>query len=235
MLYALPAPPTRSAAGVAPTRPGTRSRPSAALGGETLVPARRPRPRPPPRAHGGAAPRASRSRSSPRGSPRLGVERGAAPGDRRPAPHARSRTPAGDARLPGRGSSRAAIATRSTRSLRGRARPRARARGARGARAADLIAIAPSNPYVSIGPILAVADPRALERRAGPVPSRSARSIGGRAVKGPADPMLARLAGGTSPAHVAACYEGLIDALVVDEADAATPTGRGAARSSPGR
>ncbi len=33
--------------------------------------------------------------------------------------------------------------------------------------------------------------------------------------------MLARLAGGTTPAHVASCYAGLIDALVVDEADAA--------------
>ena len=32
--------------------------------------------------------------------------------------------------------------------------------------------------------------------------------------------MLARLAGGTAPAHVAACYAGLIDALVIDEADA---------------
>jgi hypothetical protein len=32
--------------------------------------------------------------------------------------------------------------------------------------------------------------------------------------------MLARLAGGTSPAHVAGCYDGLIDALVVDERDA---------------
>jgi hypothetical protein len=33
--------------------------------------------------------------------------------------------------------------------------------------------------------------------------------------------MLARMAGGTGPAHVASCYEGLIDALVVDESDAA--------------
>jgi hypothetical protein len=32
--------------------------------------------------------------------------------------------------------------------------------------------------------------------------------------------MLARLVGGTSPARVAGCYEGLIDALVIDEADA---------------
>jgi LPPG:FO 2-phospho-L-lactate transferase len=44
--------------------------------------------------------------------------------------------------------------------------------------------------------------------------------VGGRAVKGPADRMLARLAGGTTPAHVASCYAGLIDALVLDEADA---------------
>ncbi len=32
--------------------------------------------------------------------------------------------------------------------------------------------------------------------------------------------MLARLAGGTTPAHVASCYAGLIDVLVLDEADA---------------
>jgi hypothetical protein len=32
--------------------------------------------------------------------------------------------------------------------------------------------------------------------------------------------MLRRLAGGTSPAHVASCYPGFIDALVIDEADA---------------
>ena len=49
--------------------------------------------------------------------------------------------------------------------------------------------------------------------------------VGGRAVKGPADRMLARLRGGTTPAHVASCYEGLIDALVVDESD---PTGAAA-------
>jgi LPPG:FO 2-phospho-L-lactate transferase len=43
--------------------------------------------------------------------------------------------------------------------------------------------------------------------------------VGGRAVKGPADRMLQRLAGGTTPAHVASCYGGLIDALVIDVAD----------------
>jgi LPPG:FO 2-phospho-L-lactate transferase len=85
---------------------------------------------------------------------------------------------------------------------------------------ADVVVIAPSNPYVSIGPILAVDEIRAaLERRRVPCVAVSPL-IGGRAVKGPADRMLARLAGGTSPAHVAGCYAGLIDALVLDAADA---------------
>jgi len=85
---------------------------------------------------------------------------------------------------------------------------------------ADVIVITPSNPYVSIGPILAVEGIRAaLERRRVPCVAVSPL-IGGRAVKGPADRMLARMAGGTSPASLASCYEGLIDALVIDEADA---------------
>jgi LPPG:FO 2-phospho-L-lactate transferase len=85
---------------------------------------------------------------------------------------------------------------------------------------ADVIVIAPSNPYVSIGPILAVEEIRAaLAARTVPCVAVSP-IVGGRAVKGPADRMLTRLAGGTSPAHVASCYAGLIDALVIDEADA---------------
>ena len=54
--------------------------------------------------------------------------------------------------------------------------------------------------------------------------------IGGRAVKGPADRMLRRLAGGTSPRARRRCYEGLIDALVVDEADADDLDGLGDVR-----
>jgi len=87
--------------------------------------------------------------------------------------------------------------------------------------AADAILIAPSNPYVSIWPILAVEGIReALAARTVPCVAVSPL-VGGRAVKGPADRMLARMAGGTGPAHVASCYEGLIDALVVDESDPA--------------
>ncbi len=90
---------------------------------------------------------------------------------------------------------------------------------------ADLIAIAPSNPFVSIAPILAVGEIRAaLEQRR--VPSVAVSPlIGGRTVRGPADRMLARLAGGTAPSHVRTCYEGLIDALVIDEADTGEDAG----------
>jgi LPPG:FO 2-phospho-L-lactate transferase len=85
---------------------------------------------------------------------------------------------------------------------------------------ADAIVLAPSNPYVSLAPILAVEPIRAaLASRRVPAVAVSPL-VGGRAVKGPADRMLARLAGGTSPAHVAGCYAGLIDALVIDESDA---------------
>jgi LPPG:FO 2-phospho-L-lactate transferase len=95
---------------------------------------------------------------------------------------------------------------------------------------ADLLLLAPSNPYVSIAPILAVGAIRdALAARAVPCVAVSPL-IAGRAVKGPADRMLARLAGGTSPRHVASCYKGLIDALVVDEADAGDLDGLGDVR-----
>jgi LPPG:FO 2-phospho-L-lactate transferase len=85
---------------------------------------------------------------------------------------------------------------------------------------ADAILMAPSNPYVSIAPILAVERiRRALERRRVPCVAVSPL-IGGRAVRGPAATMLQRLQGGTGPVQVADCYAGLIDALVFDEADA---------------
>ncbi len=96
--------------------------------------------------------------------------------------------------------------------------------------AADLLLLAPSNPYVSIAPILAVRGVReALMERRVPCVAVSPL-IGGRAVKGPADRMLRRLAGGTSPAQVASCYLGLIDSLVVDEADAHDLAGLGDVR-----
>ena len=90
---------------------------------------------------------------------------------------------------------------------------------------AELILIAPSNPFVSIGPIFAVERIRsALERRRVPCVAVSPL-IGGRAVRGPAAEMLQRLQGGTSAAHLTQCYPGLIDVLVIDEADAADADG----------
>src|SRR5207247_7504511 len=84
---------------------------------------------------------------------------------------------------------------------------------------ASLVVIGPSNPYISIWPILAVRGiGDAVRHTSRPVVGVSPL-IGGKAVKGPADRMLRRLAGGTSPADVAGCYAGLLDALVIDEAD----------------
>jgi LPPG:FO 2-phospho-L-lactate transferase len=85
--------------------------------------------------------------------------------------------------------------------------------------AADAILLAPSNPYLSIGPTLAITDIRAA------IESRTTRSIAvsplvrGAAVTGPLGRMLSRMAGGTTPDHVARRYSGLIDLLVVDDAD----------------
>jgi len=87
--------------------------------------------------------------------------------------------------------------------------------------AAELIVICPSNPFISIWPILAVDEIRAAIER------RRVRSVAvsplvaGRAIKGPADRMLERLAGGTAPVRVAGCYPDVIDVLVFDESDAA--------------
>lgn len=95
---------------------------------------------------------------------------------------------------------------------------------------ADVLLLAPSNPYVSIAPVLAVGEIRAaLAARRVPCVAVSPL-IGGRAVKGPADRMLTRLAGGTSPRHIAQEYEGLIDALVVDQEDAHDLNGLGDVR-----
>src|SRR5262249_39975633 len=90
---------------------------------------------------------------------------------------------------------------------------------------ADLIAIAPSNPFVSIGPILAVRAIReALEQRRAPAVAVSPL-IGGEPVRGPAARMLRRLRGGSGPQQVTDCYKGLLDALVIDEADAEEAAG----------
>ncbi|MDP8899787.1 MAG: 2-phospho-L-lactate transferase [Actinomycetota bacterium] len=84
---------------------------------------------------------------------------------------------------------------------------------------ADVIVFCPSNPVVSLGPILSVPGMRdALA--AAPAPKVAVSPIvGGRALKGPADRMLSSLGHEVSSAGVAALYEGLLDGMVVDRAD----------------
>jgi LPPG:FO 2-phospho-L-lactate transferase len=87
-------------------------------------------------------------------------------------------------------------------------------------RAADLVVIGPSNPIVSIGPILALPGIRgALAASAAP---RLAVSpiVAGRALKGPADRMLSSLGHESSALGVARIYDGIVDRFVLDEADA---------------
>ena len=88
---------------------------------------------------------------------------------------------------------------------------------------AELVVLAPSNPYLSIAPILAlpgVLD--ALTRSAAPTFAVSP-IVGGRALRGPADRILESLGGEASAAgvarHYVGRYPGLLDALVIDLAD----------------
>ena len=86
--------------------------------------------------------------------------------------------------------------------------------------AAEAIVFCPSNPIVSIGPILAVPGMSAL-LGASPAPKVAVSPIvGGRALKGPADRMLASLGHDVSPLGVAGLYRDLIDGLVIDRQDA---------------
>ena len=84
---------------------------------------------------------------------------------------------------------------------------------------ADVVVFCPSNPVVSIGPILAVpgmhkalAASRAPKVAVSPI-------VGGRALKGPADRMLASLGYEVSATGVARIYEGLVDGMVIDKVD----------------
>jgi len=81
------------------------------------------------------------------------------------------------------------------------------------------IVICPSNPYVSVGPILAIDGIRKrLERASVPIIAVSP-IVAGRAIKGPAAKMMAELSGPVSALLVARLYGKLIDAMVLDEQD----------------
>jgi LPPG:FO 2-phospho-L-lactate transferase len=84
------------------------------------------------------------------------------------------------------------------------------------ARAAAVV-IGPSNPIVSIGPILALPGVReALRRSPAPVVAVSP-FVGGRAIKGPTEAFMAHAGLPLGAAGVAEAYSGLLDGLVCDE------------------
>ena len=91
---------------------------------------------------------------------------------------------------------------------------------------ADLIVVAPSNPFVSVAPILALDGMLAAMRAASATTIAVSPLIGGTAVRGPADRMLRSLGGSPGAAGVARLYAerypGLIDLFVVHESDASS-------------
>ncbi len=105
-------------------------------------------------------------------------------------------------------------------SFAGAASARLSAESASALREAERIVIAPSNPLISIGPMLAIDGVRSLlaERRADVV--AVSPIINGAALKGPADRLLRELGHDVSCVGVAQYYEGLIGTLIIDEVDA---------------
>jgi LPPG:FO 2-phospho-L-lactate transferase len=89
--------------------------------------------------------------------------------------------------------------------------------------AADAIVIGPSNPVISIGPILAVPGmAEALAAARAPVVAVSP-FVDGRAVKGPTDAFMEHTGYERSAAGIATAYDGVIDAIVCDEPAAGLP------------
>lgn len=86
---------------------------------------------------------------------------------------------------------------------------------------AEAVVIAPSNPIVSIGPLLAVPGVRAAVEAARPRCVAVSPIVAGAALKGPADRMLRELGHEPSVVGVARLYRDLCSVLVVDDADAA--------------
>ena len=90
-------------------------------------------------------------------------------------------------------------------------------------RGAEAIVIGPSNPVISIGPILAVPGMReAIAAADAPVVAVSP-FVAGAVVKGPTERFMQALGRPSTAAGVASLYAGLIDAMVVDEDDPDPP------------
>ncbi|HKP51197.1 MAG TPA: 2-phospho-L-lactate transferase [Chloroflexia bacterium] len=84
---------------------------------------------------------------------------------------------------------------------------------------ASVIIFCPSNPYVSIAPILAVPGMRDAIARSGAIKVAVSPIVGGTALKGPASDMMSALGHEVSPVGVAGMYKGLVDGIIIDELD----------------
>jgi LPPG:FO 2-phospho-L-lactate transferase len=85
---------------------------------------------------------------------------------------------------------------------------------------AETIVLCPSNPLVSIGPILAVPGMRERIQRSSATKVAVSPIVGGKALKGPADRMLAGLGVEVSPYGVASLYRDVVEGMVIDRMDA---------------
>ncbi len=86
-------------------------------------------------------------------------------------------------------------------------------------RSAELIVLAPSNPLASIGPILAVREVRDTLASAFSFRVAVSPLVGGQSLKGPSDRMMRAKGFSSDAIGVAKYYDGLIDAILIDEAD----------------
>jgi LPPG:FO 2-phospho-L-lactate transferase len=85
---------------------------------------------------------------------------------------------------------------------------------------ADAVLLGPSNPFISIGPILAVPGMKELLRRTDVPIIAVTPIVCGKALKGPAAKMLLELGHPVSALGVAQVYQGLVDVFVLDKRDA---------------
>ena len=85
---------------------------------------------------------------------------------------------------------------------------------------AETVIICPSNPLISIGPILAVPGIRDLLLQTSAKVVAVSPVVGGRSLKGPTDRMLTDLGREVSALEVARMYQDFLDVYVIDELDA---------------
>ena len=103
--------------------------------------------------------------------------------------------------------------------LRGAQRARALPAALHALRTAAATILAPSNPFVSLGPILALAGVRETLARSRPRVAAISPIVGGRTIKGPADRMLRGLGMAVSPVSIARLYRDIVGVFVLDKID----------------